>query len=175
MVRRSGIDIGGVIIGGKTDGCDVLIYGNTDKRDMFFTPEYMQTPPVEGAFEGIRSIVQQDGPENVHIVSKCGRGTWLRSLEWMRQPFALYGGLNFFEFTGIFDREDAYLHRCKKWAQKALIAQSLGLTDFYDDRSEVLVPMKGIVANRYLVGRQTGPTPEGIILFPHWSQMTARP
>lgn len=169
MVRKSGIDIGGVIIGGKTDDCDVLIYGKADKQDMFFTPEYMSTPPVEGAFEGVRHIVERDGAEGVHIVSKCSNGTWLRSLQWMRQPFEMYDDLNFFEFTGVIDRVGVYLHRCKKRPQKALIAQSLGLTDFYDDRSDVLVPMKGIVANRYLVGRQTKPAPEGVTLLPHWN------
>ena len=56
-----GIDIGRVIIS-----------GDTDKPDQFFSNDYLEVCEVPGAFESIKKIVQKYGAANVFLVSKCG-------------------------------------------------------------------------------------------------------
>lgn len=157
MIRKCGIDVGGVIIGGKTE-----------KIDTFFTDDYLSTPPVDGAFDGVRRTVGLFGAENTFLVSKCGPETWRRSLEWMRIPQDAYGGQSFFAYTGLIDA-GFYLRRCTYRPQKALIAQSIGLTDFVDDRRDVLACMEDIVQYRFLFGPQRFPVPLGMIPHPAWA------
>lgn len=46
---------------------------------------------------------------------------------------------------------------CRERPQKAPICAELGITHFIDDRADVLEPMCGIVANRFLFGPQRAP------------------
>lgn len=67
MTRRIGIgigiDVGGVII-------DSI---NNDNRDTTFLGDnFLRTTAVPGAFDAVKTLVQNFGTKNIFIVSKCG-------------------------------------------------------------------------------------------------------
>ncbi len=160
MLQRYGIDLGGVIIGGP---------GNDTQ---FFTKDYLATPAVNASFEGVRKLVSLVGPENAFLVSKARTNTRRKSLEWLRQPFREdFAGMDFFQYTGVIDSDD-HVHFCDERRDKAPIAKELGITDFIDDKAEVLTYMEGIVPNRILFGPQKNPTPPGIIHLPSWREIS---
>jgi len=146
-VEKIGYDIGGVIMGGRNaiqvDGEDTS----------FFSDGYLETPAAEGAFEAIARLTSRRfGPQGSYMVSKCGKNTQRKSLEWFAHN-------RFYDRTGI---EPDKVHFCRKRHEKALICRDLGITVFIDDRLEVLGHMVGIVPTLLLFK----PDPEEVAKFP---------
>jgi hypothetical protein len=114
-----GVDIGGVICAGDTDG-----------QPSFFSGRWSEVEPVSGAFEAV-TILNGSGSrffENVHLVSKCGEKIEKKTREWLALR-------DFVATTGV---PAERLHFCRDRQGKAEIAKSLGITHFIDDRLEVL-------------------------------------
>ena len=61
--------------------------------------------------------------------------------------------------------------RC--WPDKAVHCRELGITDFVDDRDDVLDALRGTVERRYLFGPQSGPAADGVTPTPDWPAVTA--
>ena len=126
---KIGIDIGNVIIGGGGE-------------DTFFTEKFLETPEILGAYSTIANL--SDEGHEMHIVSKCGEHTELKSMKWLEDRSYFY---------------IVYKHRChfvRKRHLKAPMAQALELDIFIDDREDVLEHMEGIVPH--------------LILFTSWEQ-----
>jgi hypothetical protein len=124
-----GVDIGGVIITHDDDVEDTSFFGES----------FLRTPPVPDAFESLAALVRDRFGDRVHLVSKCGEETEVRTRRWLAHH-------DFYAVTGIAaDR----VHFCRERADKAPIAARLGLTHFVDDRLEVLSFLT-TVANRFL-------------------------
>jgi hypothetical protein len=152
-VRRIGLDVGGVII-------DAI---NNDSTDTAFRSDnFMATTPVKGAREAVKTLVETFGRENIFVVSKCGEVTEGKTKLWLK-------GTDFYSFTGF---DPANLFFCRERADKAPIAAKLQLTDFVDDRADVLAYMEDIVTWRYLFGPQSSRVPgvTGLILAETWSE-----
>jgi hypothetical protein len=112
-----GVDVGGVIVERVDRTADTS----------FFSDRYLETPPVEGAFEAIARL----GPlfsGRVWLVSKAGPRTERRTREWLRHH-------RFEEVTGIPETQARF---CRVRALKRPICDELGITHFVDDRLEVL-------------------------------------
>lgn len=152
MIKRIGIDVGGVII-------DSLANDDTDTS--FRGDDFLKTTAVPGAFDAVAQLVNQNGSENVFIISKCGPVIERKSRLWLTCS-------GFYQYTGF--RLDN-LFFCLDRAGKAPIAQKLGLTDFIDDKEEVLGYMQGIVDRRYLFGPQRRPlrNPSGLTIVNDWA------
>ena len=144
MTRKIGIDIGNVLI------------DNTG--NLFFTDEYLSAPAVKGAFRGVQQIVDTVGKENTLLVSKCGPTIEQRSRDWLEE-------VKFMILTGF--KPDNLLF-CRHRHDKAIIANEVGLTDFIDDRRDVLEYMDGIVSTRVLFGPQKIAAPPGLIPAETW-------
>jgi len=112
-----GIDIGRVIIS-----------GDTDVPNQFFSDNYLSVSSVSQAFDSIRQIVAKYGPEKVHLVSKCGEQTQQRTLHWLNHH-------QFFETTGVL-RSQVWF--CRERHEKQGICESQGIRIFIDDRFTVL-------------------------------------
>jgi hypothetical protein len=151
--RRIGIDVGGVIIDGLTND-------NTDTS--FRGDNFMRTSSVTGAFTAVKQIVERYGATNVFIVSKCGPVIENKTRLWLP-------GNGFYEQTGF---SPDNLRFCLDRAGKAPIVKELEITDFIDDKEEVLGYMDGIVKRRFLFGSQrTAPrNPESLIIVNGWSE-----
>lgn len=134
MNIRIGIDVGGVIIDAKAnDGTDTDLRGE----------RFMEAAPVQGAIEGMHWLVNKFGRPNVVIISKCGENMQQRTLQW-------FAGNHIYSTTGF---DPANMHFCRQRQQKAGIATRLGLTDFVDDRLDVLRYMQeSSVKRRFLFG-----------------------
>lgn len=148
-----GVDLGNVIIDGLTND-------NTDTA--FHSPRYMETTAVKGAFDGVKTLVEWFGPDNVYIISRCGLEIKSRSRRWL-------AGNKFYEKTGF---REGYAHFCLERADKAPIAADLRLTHFVDDKAEVLQYMM-TVRNRYLFGPQSDTKRDttGLIPVPTWPKL----
>lgn len=120
---RIGIDIGGVIIG-----------QDTDEPDLFFSKKFLSAKPTPHCFETIKTIIDTFSNENVFIISKCGTDVQKKSIAWLEDKL-------FFTQTG-FKREN--IHFCLERQDKAIIAASLNLTHFIDDRYTVLMHMESL-------------------------------
>lgn len=152
MKRRIGIDVGGVII-------NSLANDNTDTN--FRGDDFMKTTAVPDVFDAVRQIVERYSAENVYIVSKCGAVIENKTRLWLP-------GNGFYESTG-FNVDN--LRFCIGRADKAPIVHELGITDFIDDKEEVLGYMKGIVGRRYLFGPQTSELQDtDIIVVNTWKE-----
>lgn len=112
-----GVDIGGVIIDRANDQTDTS----------FFSENYLKTTPVPGAFETLKQLAEVRFG-SVYLVSKCGRNTQRKTLEWLEYN-------DFPKLTGI-PLERARF--CRERHEKAGICEGLGITHFIDDRLEVL-------------------------------------
>lgn len=112
-----GIDIGRVIIS-----------GDTDVPDQFFSNDYLNVRQVEGAFAAIKQVVATYGAQQVHLISKCGQVTQARTLHWLQHH-------GFFQDTG-FARGNLWF--CQERHQKQAIALEQGVRVFIDDRYSVL-------------------------------------
>lgn len=113
-----GVDIGGVVIDRANDRTDTS----------FFSTRYLETTATAGVFEALACLAAERFGTNIHFVSKCGPETERKTREWLAHH-------RMFERTGI---PAANLHFCRRRAEKAPIAATLGLTHFIDDRLEVL-------------------------------------
>ncbi len=112
-----GIDIGRVIIS-----------GDTDQPNQFFGPDYLEVDEVDMASESVRQIVAKFGPNNVHLVSKCGEQTQQRTLHWLeRQQFCQVTGLHW-----------GNIWFCRERHEKQGICEAQGIRTFIDDRFTVL-------------------------------------
>jgi len=123
------VDIGGVVIQPADDDADTSFFGEN----------YLRTPPVPGALEGLAALVGVRFGTAVHLVSKCGEQTEARTREWLAHH-------DFFRRTGV---PAENVHFCRTRAAKAPIAADLALTHFVDDRLEVLSYLT-TVAHRFL-------------------------
>ncbi|HJS83673.1 MAG TPA: hypothetical protein VJ742_12645 [Nitrososphaera sp.] len=152
---RVGFDIGGVLIRAIEDRSDTS----------FFSDNYLRTPPVEGAFDAVRDIVAEIGPQNAYIISKCGEKIEAKTRNWLSWQS--------FDVHTKFDWE--HILYCRKRPDKAPLAKELELTHFVDDRLDVLVYMDS-VDHRLLYGEapQIRPhLPEGITLVESWNEIKA--
>lgn len=151
MPRKVGLDVGGVLTDSqKNDGTDTS----------FRTDNFMKTSSVPGALEAVATLVRWYGAENIFIISKCGEVIEYKTRLWL-------AGNGFFSQTGF---QESNLNFCLHRADKAPIAARLGLTDFVDDRADVLAYMDGIVDLRYLFGPQAELSQTtGLIVTPTWS------
>lgn len=124
-----GVDVGGVIIDrAKNDGTDTSFLGDN----------YLVTTAVPGAIETLAALSRRlEG--RIYVVSKCGRRVQEKTLHWFEE-------YAFFERTGI---SPVNVRFCRKRHEKAPICTALGITDFVDDRLEVLSYMNA-VPRRYL-------------------------
>ena len=129
-VKRIGLDVGGVIMK-ALPGQNVAAF--SDKQ-------IVAIPEVKGAIEAVKALVKKYGRENVFIISKCREVTETVILRWMESR-------RFFEVTG-FKKEN--LRFCRDRSDKAPIAKEWRLTDFVDDRPNVLVHMKDVIGRLYL-------------------------
>ncbi|MBI4280731.1 hypothetical protein HY628_00875 [Candidatus Uhrbacteria bacterium] len=134
--RKLGIDFGGVIRRATSDD---------ESEETVDGWSFRKTPPVAGAFEGIRCLVQEVFGTRIWIVSRCRSDVtrWIRV--WFREK-------GFFAFTGV--PPDHFL-TCRERPHKAVLCRDLGLTDFVDNRLEVLLHMAGQVPHLYLFDPDT--------------------
>jgi hypothetical protein len=148
---KLGIDFGKVIMGPIINGkADTSFLGNTFKKAM-------ETPPSAHAFECIAELVEISSGE-AWIVSKCGQSVQNKTKAWLKH-------WDFFAATG-FKKDN--LRFCLKRHEKAVICKQLGITDFIDDRLDVLEPMSGVVENLYLFGEQICEIPDWVEHVPDW-------
>jgi hypothetical protein len=154
--RALGIDIGRVIIEPGEGPDDTSFLGGTDE-------DAMKTPPSRGALETIAELVEAfEG--RVWLVSKCGPRIQARTRLWLAR-------WRFHERTGLPSRQVRF---CRQRHEKAPICQQLGLQAFIDDRSDVLAPMAGVVAWRFLYGPQRRPAPADVIWVRDWDAVGAQ-
>jgi hypothetical protein len=114
---KIGIDIGRVIIA-----------GDTDTANLFFSQKYLEAPAVEGAISAIQKLAEVYAPQNIYLVSKCGETTEKRSLAWLEAQ-------GFYAQTGL-DAENVKF--CRERPQKRLICEEYEIKTFIDDRFTVL-------------------------------------
>ena len=114
---KIGIDIGRVIIA-----------GDTDQPNTFFSRDFLQAPAVQASIPAIARIALRHGPKNVFLVSKCGEATAERTLLWLHHQ-------NFFVLTGIAPDQVFF---CRERHEKQSICERLGIEVFIDDRFTVL-------------------------------------
>lgn len=154
---KVGIDAGGVLIARMT---------GPNGSDTFFSDRYLDTPPVDGAFEAVAKLVELYGADNIFIISKCGAQVQNKTLEWLNN-------LKFYD-TGF---KKSNIHFCRERPQKAPIAAKLKLTHFIDDRPEVLSYMNTVPFLMHLgqvsevaeqVGSQDYLSLARILTFPNW-------
>jgi len=145
--QKLGLDFGKVIMGAVKNGrADTSFLGTT-------FAEAMNSPPENGAIDATRKLVDRfDG--HVWIVSKCGPSVENKTRGWLKH-------WNFYASTR-FDRDRVRF--CRQRRDKAGICMQLGITHFFDDRLDVLEPMRGTVPNLYLFGEQQPGT-----TCPHWA------
>lgn len=96
---------------------------------------------VPGAFDALHRLNVGRFRDRVYIVSRVSGADEERSRSWWLLQHS------FSDRTGI---KSEHLYFCRERREKAPICQSLGVTHFIDDRTEVLSHMIGIVPNLYL-------------------------
>jgi hypothetical protein len=119
--------------------------------------EMLATPPMEGAFDSLKHLVQVFGGR-VWIVSKAGQRIQDNTERWLTHQ-------NFYEKTGIPSNNLRFVRRR---VDKLEQCQQLGITHFVDDRAEVIEVLRSVVAHLYLFGPQDRPPPEGAIAVLTW-------
>lgn len=141
---RLGIDIGRVIIG------PVGVEGKSDTPFLNGSEEdAMRTEPMPLAFETITELVEIfEG--RVWLVSKAGPRTEGRTRRWLDAH-------RFFTETGVLPD---HLRFCRERHEKANHCRELAITDFIDDRVQVLEHLRGLTPRLYLFGPQRGPAIE---------------
>jgi hypothetical protein len=145
-----GIDIGRVII--APGGCG----GREDTSFIEGTlEEALQTPPMDGAFEAVRQLVEVF-ERRVWLISKCFPRVQDRTKRWLDHH-------GFYDKTGV--RRDRLIF-CLERPQKAGHCERLGIGYFIDDRLDVLEAMRGRVPNLFLFGEQRRPVADTSWLVP---------
>lgn len=122
-----GIDIGNVIIENR---------GTTEE---YRQAHYLSIPPVSGAFSALKKLGDIH-PGNVYLISKCKKEVEIPILKWLH-------AYDFFTTTGI-SPDHVFFVRERK--DKLDICRKLGVTNFIDDRLEILSHMVGIVPYLFL-------------------------
>lgn len=117
----------------------------------------MGAPAMDGAFEALARLRERFA-DRVWLVSKCGPRIEARSRAWLAHH-------RFFEATGIAPEN---LRFCRNRKDKAPICRELGIGFFVDDRADVLLPMAGIVPQRFLFGASSSSEP-GVVAVPTWA------
>ncbi len=136
-----GIVIGRVII--APGGCG----GREDTSFIEGTlEEALQTPPMEGAFDAVRQLVESF-ERRVWLISKCFPRVQDRTRRWLDHH-------GFYEKTGL--RRDRLIF-CLERPQKAGHCERLEIGYFIDDRLDVLEAMRGRVPHLFLFGPQRRP------------------
>lgn len=97
--------------------------------------DYLKAPEVPDAFEGLKLLAQKF---KVYIISRCAQVTEEKTRYWLAHK-------EFSEKTGIPIENVRF---CRKKAEKAQICKELGITDFIDDKSDVL---------NYMLDRESNP------------------
>ena len=153
-----GVDVGGVLVAHHPSTTDTS----------FFGARPMETPMVEGAIDGLRTLVQLfEG--RVAIVSKAGTriaGLTTRWL-WANQVF---------QRTGL---DPGLVHYVRTRPDKGPLCFTLGISHFIDDRQDVLDALRS-VPNRYLFtgGRLAGAAPvrapSRFVVVDSWPEVVAR-
>ncbi|QBI52153.1 hypothetical protein [Streptomonospora litoralis] len=146
-----GVDVGGVIIDRVAEDHDTSFFGETP----------MRTPAVEGAFEAIAVLAADPFQGRVHLVSKAKLATADRTRRW----------LSLHAFTGRTGVPETNLHFVLERADKAPVCRRLGITDFVDDRLDVLRHL-GTVPGRYLFTGGGGDA-EAPDELPEWAERAA--
>ncbi|HEX4301693.1 MAG TPA: hypothetical protein VHZ78_02795 [Rhizomicrobium sp.] len=155
MTRRFGIDVGGVITDRVNDRADTS----------FFSDNFLSTTAVGGAFDAIATIVRTLGRENVFVISKCGPAVQAKTGKWLEHH-------RFFDVTGM---DPQNLHFCRTREEKTPICARLGITDFVDDRIDVLRFMDGVVARRFLFApKPWSHPPGGLTAVANWAEVLAK-
>lgn len=125
-----GIDIGNVIIDSRN------LDSKIEKVDEVV---YATFPPTEGVFEAIK-IINDKFSGRVYLISKCS--------EWAKTQIQLWlENHNFYSRTGV-SKEKVYFVQERK--DKDIICRKLGVTNFVDDRLEVLSYMIESTPNLFL-------------------------
>jgi hypothetical protein len=149
-----GIDIGRVIISAGSGRSDTsFLDGDLDAA--------LRTPPSEAAFTSVARLVSDFGGR-VWLVSKAGPRVQDRTRRWLDHH-------QFWRETGV---QPSRLRFCRERAEKAVIARSIGLTHFIDDRPDVLAAMEDVVPFRFLFGPQRRPS-TAHVLVPDWPAAVA--
>jgi hypothetical protein len=146
-----GIDIGGVIIAraGRED-------------DTSFSGEnYLETPPVPGAFEAIRQVVDERFERRVFLISKAGPRVRAKTMRWLKHH-------RFFERTGVTPK---HVHFCLERGDKARICQELGITHFVDDRLDVLLSLCGVHRFLFDPDGRINSKPCSILTVKNWREI----
>lgn len=144
-----GIDLGGVVIS------ELLTKADRERQGISF----FEVPPAEGAFKAVASLVADPRVETVSVISKCKDDTELRL--WLD----IHG---FYDETGV---NPANLSFCRRHEEKAAIARRLGMTDFVDNRIEVLAHMLPVVPRLYLFSeRRSLLTFDGAVSVVGWTE-----
>lgn len=155
VTRRFGIDVGGVITDRVNDRADTS----------FFSDNFLSTTAVGGAFDAIATIVRTLGRENVFVISKCGPAVQAKTGKWLEHH-------RFFDVTGM---DPQNLHFCRTREEKTPICARLGITDFVDDRIDVLRFMDGVVARRFLFApKPWSHPPGGLTAVANWAEVLAK-
>lgn len=143
-----GIDFGDVIAGSRvsTDSRGIEI-----ESDYLAINRFLRVAPVEDAFECIRVLVAECFGERSWVISKWRESVKEKCLTWLRH-------YHFAEITGIPLGRVLF---CETRADKVRMARERGITDFVDNKLEVLSPMVGIVPNLYLFR----PSPREIVQY----------
>ena len=156
---RIGFDVGNVILRNDTDSSEAVSFLN--RRQSY----------VDGALEAIGHFVTVISADNAFIISKCGPTMQERTSDFLDST-------DFYGQTG-FDRDHVLF--CRHRSEKAPIAASLGLTDFVDDRLDILRSMT-TVKRKYLFQRPgkprllpsiLGPEDGGITITYSWAELEA--
>lgn len=113
-----GVDIGGIII--AESGKDSEAFSRKET--------YLEMPAVEGAFTGLRRLVDERFGDEVYLISKGGRNTTIRTRAWFYHH-------DFHGKTGV---KDDQVYFCKERRDKVELCQRFGVTHFIDDLLEVL-------------------------------------
>lgn len=134
---RIGIDIGRVIMapikGGKADTS--FLDGSLDSA--------MQTPPSPGAFEGVKTLVNQFAGQ-AWLVSKAGETVQRKTKHWLRH----------WDFHNVTQLPQTNVRFCLKRNEKNHHCKQLKINFFIDDRLDVLKHLRDTVPHLYLFGEQ---------------------
>jgi hypothetical protein len=156
--RRLGIDIGRVLMcPAGEDGRPDTSFLEADERAA------LAVPPTPHMFDVVPRLVVLFG-QRVWLVSKAGPRIERLTRRWLDHH-------RFFDRTGL--RRDR-VRFCRRREDKRAHAESLGLTHFIDDRTDVLAHLRGLVPCLYLFGVQTQAIPDWTIHVPDWPSVAAR-
>ena len=125
-----GVDIGNVIINHRLSDLD-------DKT--LHEERYSTIPASEGVFEAMKTLNTYFSGQ-VYLISKCTPWAQEKILAWLSDN-------DFYNKTGV---DSKNVHFVRERHEKDAICQKLGITNFIDDRLEVLSHMIKSTPNLFL-------------------------